>query len=179
MADTNCCKLHAIIFPLPYQGHINPSVNLAIKLASKGFTVTFVHTEYIHYTVTKSNGDKETDVFSEARKSGLDIRYSTINDGFPVEFDRGLHFDEYWRSLLNDFPGQVDEFIGNMIGSGSPPVSVLMADSFFPWSPRIAKKYDLVNVSFFTQPALVFTIGCHWDLVTQNGHFPLKGIFVL
>ncbi|XP_073060180.1 UDP-glycosyltransferase 86A1-like [Primulina eburnea] len=176
MADTSCCKLHAIIFPLPYQGHINPFVNLAIKLASKGLTVTFVHAEHIHHTLTKSNTDKETDLFSAVRKSGLDIRYSTITDGFPVEFDRLLHLDEYWRSLLNDFPARVDEFIGNMIGSAdSTPVSVLIADSFFAWSPGIARKYDLVNVSFFTQPALVFTVGFHWDIVTQNGHFPVKG----
>lgn len=135
-----------------------------------------MHTEHIHYTVTKSNADKETDLFSEARKSGLDIRYSTINDGFPVEFDRLLHLDEYWTSFLKDFPARVDEFIRNMIGSaGTPPVSVLIADSFFAWSPGIAKKHDLVNVTFFTQPALVFTVGCHWDLVTQNGHFPVKG----
>ncbi|XP_073156860.1 UDP-glycosyltransferase 86A1-like isoform X2 [Henckelia pumila] len=173
MAEARSCKLHALMFPLPYQGHINPFVDLAIKLASKGFTITFVHTQYIYHTLTN---DKQTDLFSQARKSGLDITCCTIYDGFPVDFDRRLQFVEYFISLLNDFPGRVDEFMGNMIGSGSssPPVSVLIADSFFAWSPWIANKYGLVNVSFFTQPALAFAIGCHWELLTQNGHFPVK-----
>ncbi|KZV26052.1 hypothetical protein F511_13930 [Dorcoceras hygrometricum] len=176
MADTGKWKkLHAIVFPLPYQGHINPFVNLAIKLASEGLTITFVHAQHIHHSLTKSSSDQDADLFAKARKSGLDIRYSIISDGFPVEYDRRLHFDDYFRSLLNDFPSRVDEFIGTMIGSGSPPPSVLIADSFFPWHARIANKYHLLSVSFFTQPALVFAIGCHWDLLTQNGHFPLKG----
>ncbi|CAA2978367.1 UDP-glycosyltransferase 86A1-like [Olea europaea subsp. europaea] len=45
---------HAIMFPLPFQGHITPSVNLAMNLASKGCAITFVYTEFIHQMLSKS-----------------------------------------------------------------------------------------------------------------------------
>ena len=43
MAETTQ-KPHAIFVPYPLQGHVIPSVHLAIKLASKGFTITFINT---------------------------------------------------------------------------------------------------------------------------------------
>nr|GEX78278.1 UDP-glycosyltransferase 86A2-like [Tanacetum cinerariifolium] len=90
---------HAIFIPFPLQGHIIPSVLLATKLASNGFTVTFVNTESIHHSVTKSSSQSTHDVFADARKSGLDIRYATVSDGLPVSFDRSLNHDQYMESM--------------------------------------------------------------------------------
>ncbi|KAL2502739.1 UDP-glycosyltransferase 86A1 [Forsythia ovata] len=164
-------KPHAIMFALPLQGHITPTVNLAMKLASKGCTITFVHTEFIHQMLSKSS---EVDLFSEAHELGLDIRYKTIFDGFPVEFDRFLHFIEYWETMLRDFPARVDEFVGKLIESESSSAYFLITDTFYTWPAIIARKYNLVNVSFWTEPALVFSIDYHLDLLRENGHFPCK-----
>ncbi|KAL0375049.1 UNVERIFIED_CONTAM: UDP-glycosyltransferase 86A2 [Sesamum radiatum] len=63
-------KPHFIIIPPPFQGHINPSVQLTLKLASRGFTVTFVNTEFAHEQIRKSrkhhsNGeDDHDDIFA-------------------------------------------------------------------------------------------------------------------
>ncbi|KAK4478667.1 hypothetical protein RD792_014158 [Penstemon davidsonii] len=121
-----------------------------------------------------TNTNNVIDFFSEARNSGLDIRYTTINDGFPPEFDRLNNFDEFWTSLLQDFPARVDGFIGKILQSEQSMVSFLIVDTFFSWPPIIAKKYNIVNVSFFTQPALVYSIGYHLDILRENGHYPLK-----
>ncbi|GFP85569.1 UDP-glycosyltransferase 86a1 [Phtheirospermum japonicum] len=171
-------KGHAIMISVPYQGHINPYTNLALKLASKGFTVTFVHLEFVHYKLSKahhsaSNGEA-VDLFSEARESGLDIRYATIGDGLPLEFDRDLHFDEYWEMIFCDFEARVDEFVAEIIRSDPYSVYFLVTDTVYTWPGNIADKYGLVNVSFWTQPALVFSLVYHWDLLTQMGHFPAK-----
>ncbi|KAK4419237.1 UDP-glycosyltransferase 86A1 [Sesamum alatum] len=172
-------KAHAIIFPFPYQGHINPSINLARKLASKGFVVTFVHLEFVHHTLSKSHHvhDKttdEVDIFSKAHQSGIDIRYATISDGFPVEYDRFLHLEEYWESMLRDFPARVDEFVGKIIQSHPCLVHFLVADTLYSWPATIAEKYNLVNVSFRTETALVFSLIYHSELLRQHGHFPCK-----
>ncbi|KAK4481091.1 hypothetical protein RD792_011962 [Penstemon davidsonii] len=167
---------HAIMISVPYQGHINPFVNLALKLASKGFSITFVHIEFVHHTLSKAhhNNKNEVDFFSQARESGLDIRYTTINDGFPVEFDRVIHFEEYWESILRDFPARVDEFIEKTIKSDPFSAHFIVADTSYSWPATIAKKYNLVNVSFWTQPALVFSLIYHLDLLRENGHCPCK-----
>ncbi|KAL8526098.1 hypothetical protein ACS0TY_015355 [Phlomoides rotata] len=171
MEDGGERKGHAIMISVPYQGHINPFVSLALKLASKGFSVTFVHLEFVHHKLSEANSEVD-DIFSEARQSGLDIRYTTIGDGFPLEFDREAHFEEYWANIVRDFGGRVDEFLAKLIGSDPDGVRFLVADSIFNWPVGVAEKHKLVNVSFWTQPALVFSIAYHWGLLQDKGHIP-------
>nr|AZL90047.1 UDP-glycosyltransferase [Strobilanthes cusia] len=175
-------KPHAIMISVPYQGHINPFVNLALKLASRDIVVTFVHLEYVHHKLSSKPSQNtpptatapQSQLFSQARQSGLDIRYTTISDGFPVEFDRDLHIDEYWHSLLHDFPGLVDQFVGNLIRSSSsvdPCLKhFLVADTVYSWPANVARNHNLMYVSFWTEPALVFSLCYHWDIVKEKGH---------
>ncbi|KAH0673561.1 hypothetical protein KY284_024648 [Solanum tuberosum] len=170
-------KLHAIMIPVPLQGHIVQFINLAIKLASKGLTITFVNTHITHQRLMKaqpvSENSSDYNIFSEAQKSGLDIRYTTISDGFPLNFDRMGNHDQFMEGLFHVFSTHVDDLIGNLVNSNNqnPPVSFLIADTFFVWPSAIAKKYDLVNISFFTEAALAFTSYYHMDLLKINGHF--------
>ncbi|KAK4396374.1 UDP-glycosyltransferase 86A1 [Sesamum angolense] len=139
-------KLHAIMIAFSFQGHITPFINLALKLASNGCTVTFVHTEFIHHMLSKAHHNithvDDVDFFSAARESGLDIRYTTISDGFPPDYDRILNFNEYWEAILRNFPSCVHEFVG-----------------------RIIQSTDESLVPFLT----------HLDLLRENGFFPSKG----
>ncbi|KZV41524.1 hypothetical protein F511_32773 [Dorcoceras hygrometricum] len=161
---------------LHLQGHITPFVDLCLKIASKGFSVTFVHHEFIHHMLSKShNRNHEFNFFSKACESGLDIRYKTISDGFPVEFDRFRLREEYMEYMLREFPARVDCFVGKIIESDPNTATFLVADTLYSWPETIAKKYNLVNVSFWTQPALVFSLDYHFELLRENGHFPCKG----
>ncbi|XXG76712.1 hypothetical protein AAC387_Pa08g1009 [Persea americana] len=62
-------KPHVVCIPFPLQGHINPMLQLAKLLHSRGFFITFVHTDYTH-----------------KRLSTLDsfdgFRFEVISDGF-------------------------------------------------------------------------------------------------
>ncbi|XP_060212449.1 UDP-glycosyltransferase 86A1-like [Lycium barbarum] len=169
-------KLHAIMIPAPLQGHIVPFINLAIKLASKGLTITFVNTQFTHQRLMKaqsiSDSSLDYDIFSEARNSGLDVRYTTISDGFPLNFYRAGNHDQFMEGLFHVFSAHVDDLVGNLVNSNhNPPVSCLIADSFYVWPSEIAKKYNLVNISVWTEPALAFTSYYHMDLLRINGHF--------
>ncbi|KAG8376588.1 hypothetical protein BUALT_Bualt09G0079200 [Buddleja alternifolia] len=176
MAEGSHRKPHAIMICLPYQGHINPFINLALKLASKRFTITFVHLEFIHHKLSKAHNSNtsEVDFFREARESGLDIRYTTMSDGFPLDFDRDVHMWEYWETMLHDFPVRVDEFVGKIIQSDQILEPFLVADTSYAWCAPIAKKYNLVSVSFWTEPALVFSLIYHSEVLRKNGHLPFK-----
>lgn len=173
-------KLHAIMVGFCYQGHITPFINLAMKLASNGCTVTFAHTESIHYMLSKADaGNADADPFLGARESGLDIRYATVSDGLPVDFDRILYFDDHWDSIHRHFPSRVDELVGDVMNSdeASSFVHFLVADTFYSWPSSIAEKYKILNVSFWTEPALVFAIDYHLGLLRERGYFPIKGFF--
>ncbi|KAK4432461.1 UDP-glycosyltransferase 86A1 [Sesamum alatum] len=159
------------MLPYPLQGHVIPFTNLAIKLASNGFTITFINTESIHHQISKAKGRPVgQDVFSEARKSGLDIRYATVSDGFPVGFDRSGNHDQFFEGILHVFSAHVDEIVGNLVRE-DPTINSIIVDTFYVWGSVIADKYELVNISFFTEPALVFTLYYHVELLRKNGHF--------
>lgn len=178
-------KPHAIIIPCPFQGHINPSIYLSLKLATKGFTITFINTESIHAQITKSQTldqnstttTKTHDIFGKFQEFGLDIHYQTVSDGFPLEFDRfsGSNNGEFWERLLINCPIHVDEIVGKLVELENPKPTCLIVDTFFAWGTTIANKYQLVSISFFTQPALVFTIDYHLHLLLKNGHFGSNG----
>ncbi|KAE8674581.1 UDP-glycosyltransferase 86A1 [Hibiscus syriacus] len=173
MADSSTQKLHAILVPYPLQGHVIPSVNLAIKLASKGFTVTFVNTQFVHHQTAKAHPEIGSDIFATVRGSGLDITYTTVSDGLPLGFDRSLNHDQFMASLLHIFSAHVDELIGRIVESGEK-IHCLIADTFFVWPSKIANKFGMLYVSYWTEPALVFTLYYHLDLLKKNGHFGKK-----
>ncbi|KAG8376586.1 hypothetical protein BUALT_Bualt09G0079000 [Buddleja alternifolia] len=171
--NQNQLKPHIIIIAPPFQGHLNPSIQLTLNLASKSFTVTFVNTDWTHHQITKARKhlkpENNDHLFSG---SGLDIRYRTISDGFPLSFDRSLNREQYMEGRIHVFPTYVDEFVGQLMGSGSdPPPTCLVADTFYTWGSTIARKYALVHVSFWTQPALVLTLYYHLDLLKKKGHY--------
>ncbi|KAF5770399.1 putative cyanohydrin beta-glucosyltransferase [Helianthus annuus] len=168
MADQITKNPHAIFIPLPLQGHLIPSVHLAVKLASKGFTITFINTESVHHSIT--NSSSSSNLFEEACKSGLDIRYATVSDGLPVEFDRSLNHDQFMECLFHVFSAHVDKLVGSLV-KDDPSIGCLIADSFCVWPLMISKKYKLVNISFWTEPALVLNLYHHLDLLKKNGHY--------
>ncbi|KAL0409942.1 UNVERIFIED_CONTAM: UDP-glycosyltransferase 86A1 [Sesamum latifolium] len=83
-------------------------------------------------------------------------------------------FDLGDKPILDDFPSRVDKFIGNLIESSDPSsLPFLVADALYPWPATIAKKYNVVNVSFWTGPAVVLAINYYYfDHLRTNGHFP-------
>ena len=80
------------------------------------------------------------------------------------------------ESFLNNFYGHVDEVVGEIVSGAKPPVSCLVADTFYVWPSVVAKKYGLVHVSFMTEPALVLSLYYHLDILRKNGHFGMQGI---
>ncbi|KAL1545828.1 UDP-glycosyltransferase 86A1-like [Salvia divinorum] len=171
-------KVHGIMICVPYQGHLSPFVDLALKLASNGIVITFVHLEFLHRKLCDTHYANKTDVdlFSKARELGLDIRCTTMTDPFPLDFDRDANFNEYWEAMARDFPPLVDEFVGNILASDRDMLHFLVADTVYSWPAAVTRKYNLVNVSLWTQSALVYCLGYHWDLLQQNGHFPCKDV---
>lgn len=167
-------KPHGIVFPYPYQGHITPTINLSLKLASKDFIITFVQTEFIHHSISSAhNLTSDADIFGDARKSGLDIRYTTISDGFPLDFDRDINYHQYWETMFREFPARVHDVVAKIIGVEDSSTFFVVTDTCYSWiATSIRKKYRLTNVSLWTETALCFSINYHWDRLRSHGHSP-------
>ncbi|KAJ8499638.1 hypothetical protein OPV22_010190 [Ensete ventricosum] len=163
---------HALFVAAPFQGHFTPSANFAVKLAARGFIITFVTTEAFHHQRTASGAVSVDghEVFANARSMGMDIRYELVSDGLPVSFDRDMHRDQFSDAFYHLLPAHVEELMRKLL-LAEPPIDVLISDTFAVWPSTLAKKFGLPYVSFWTESALVFAIYYHMNLLVENGHF--------
>ena len=173
-------KLHAVVVAYPLQGHIIPVVHLALRLAARGFAVTFVSTEAVHHQTAPALGiDPDGyDPFAAARaqEEGLllgDVSYELVSDGLPVGFDRSLHHDDFMDALFHALHAHVEQLLRRVVVD--PGATFLVADTFFVWPATLARRLGVAYVSFWTEPALIFNLYYHIDLLTQNGHFRCSG----
>ncbi|CAL4933873.1 unnamed protein product [Urochloa decumbens] len=176
-------KPHAVVVAYPLQGHVIPVTHLALRLAARGFAVTFVSTEAVHDQTARALGVDDPagyDVFAAARARAaaspggpeeLDVAYELVSDRLPVGFDRSLYHDEFMGSLLHAMPAHVERLLRRVVADDRPAATFLVADTFFVWPATLARKLGIPYVSFWTEPALIFNLYYHIDLLTQNGHF--------
>ncbi|CAN6293408.1 unnamed protein product [Urochloa humidicola] len=171
-------KPHAVVVPYPLQGHVIPAVHLALRLAERGFAVTFVNTESVHHQTSRAMGADAHggDIFAgvRARRAAssepeLDVRYELVSDGFPLGFDRSLNHDQFMEGVLHVLPAHVEELLRRVVAD--PATTCLVVDTFFVWPATLARKLGVPYVSFWTEPALIFSLYYHMDLLTKHGHF--------
>ncbi|KAF7046673.1 hypothetical protein CFC21_055690 [Triticum aestivum] len=170
-------KPHAVVIAYPYQGHVIPAAHLALRLAARGFAVTFVNTESVHEQTARALGvDRHRyDIFAGARASSghkeepLDVRYELVSDGFPLGFDRSLNHDQFKESELHVLAAHVEDLLRRVVVD--PASTCLVADTFFVWPATLARKLGVPYVSFWTEPALIFNLYYHMDLLAEHGHF--------
>lgn len=73
-----CSKRHhAVLVPFPAQGHINPMMQVALKLVEEGFFISFVNTDYNHSRIAEANKT------SDLNNQNMMIRYVVVPDGLP------------------------------------------------------------------------------------------------
>ncbi|XP_057834954.2 gallate 1-beta-glucosyltransferase-like [Cryptomeria japonica] len=83
--------LHAVIVPFPAQGTINPLINLAQLLSSRGVFITFVNTEWSHKCISKAAHNDDEPAF----------KFLTIPDGLPPDHGRLANLGEYVIAMEN------------------------------------------------------------------------------
>lgn len=103
----------------------------------------------------------------------MDVRYEVVSDGLPVGFDRSLNHDDFMGSLLHAFGAHVEALLCRVVVDAA--ATFLVADTFFVWPATLSKKLGIPYVSFWTEPALIFNLYYHINLLTEHGHFRCNG----
>lgn len=156
-------KPHALLFPYPAQGHINPFMQLANVLISRHVLVTFLNTDYNHHRLNPKSSDK--------------IRFESFPDGLPPEHGRTLNIPELCETVQNHGPPNVERIVENLKYSATnvPPISFIVADGNFSiFMQRIALKYGVPWVAFWTPSACGFSAYFHMPLLMDEGYIPTK-----
>ncbi|KAI5056522.1 hypothetical protein GOP47_0028340 [Adiantum capillus-veneris] len=136
---------HVIVFPLPVQGHITPTMHFSQKLAARGIMVTFVTTAYRLMHIRAS-------VAGEAllEEKEANLCFVGLDDGLPDDDPRSPVDMAFIRSV-ESLDGQLEQLVLSISRDPSlPPVTCIVSDSFLPWTLDVALKLGLPRVLFWT-----------------------------
>lgn len=128
----------------PAQGHINPLLQFAKRLASKGLKATLATT---HYTLKSIN---TTAVGVEPISDGYD------GGGYPL----APSLEAYLESFRAVGSKTLAELIMKFSATESP-VNCVVYDSLLPWALEVARRFGIVGVVFLTNSASVCSLYCH------------------
>ena len=167
-------KPHAVCVPFPAQGHVNPMMQLAKLLHSRGFHITFVNTEFNHNRLIRSAG-------LDSVKGMLDFRFETIPDGMspPSTYDATQDVpslcDATRKHCLAPFKELVTK-LNSSSSAGVPPVSCIISDGVMSFGIKAAKELSIPQVQFWTASACSFMAYLHYNELERRGIMPYKGI---
>ncbi|KAL4569603.1 hypothetical protein LXL04_025245 [Taraxacum kok-saghyz] len=132
---------HVLVLPYPSQGHINPLLQFAKRLVSKGLKATIATT---HYTLSSI--------------SAPFITVEPISDGFDHGgFAQAQSADVFLESFKSNGSRTLTQLIKKHQTTKNP-ITCVVYDSFFPWALEVAKENGIVGAPFFTNSAAVSSL---------------------
>ncbi|KAM1186271.1 hypothetical protein PS2_015156 [Malus domestica] len=144
-------KGQVIVVAYPAQGHINPLLQFAKRLASKGLKTTLATTPYTIKSIYAPT-----------------VRIEPISDGYNQSgFNQAPSLAAYLDSFKTVGSKTLAELILKLNGlAGSPPVSCIVYDSLFPWALDVAKEFKIYGAVFLTVSASVCSM--FWRVVNRR-----------
>ncbi|KAF5770988.1 putative cytokinin 7-beta-glucosyltransferase [Helianthus annuus] len=133
-----------ILFPLPFQGHINPMLQLANILHTRGFKITIIHAEY--NSPNPSNYPHFTFKPIKDHLSKVAHEYPTNRDG--TYFVRYLN-----KSCVDSF---TDCLAGLLTEPGEERVACVITDACFYFTQAVADDMKLPRIVLRTS-----SLGCN------------------
>ncbi|GMI98600.1 UDP-glycosyltransferase 74 F1 [Hibiscus trionum] len=140
-------KPHVLVFPFPGQGHINPMLQFAKRLLSKGVRAALVSTVFL--------------ASSSFSGSSISFDHHTISDGFD---EGGIYQAADAEAYLSTFCSVGSKSLAALIqrlGETGHPVDALVYDSLMPWALDVAKQLGVPAAAFFTQSCAVNSVYYH------------------
>ncbi|XP_065875350.1 UDP-glycosyltransferase 74G1-like [Euphorbia lathyris] len=147
MDSTSRSRAHVVILPYPAQGHINPLLQFAKRLVSKGVKATLANTVFINNSMLADPSSP--------------IQFQTISDGFDeAGYAQAPNADVYLSSLESVGSKTLANLI-NKLNNSDSPVTAIIYDGFLPWALDVAKQFGVLGVVFLTQSCAVNNIYYH------------------
>eukprot|EP01018_Ginkgo_biloba_P015402 Gb_14886 [translate_table: standard] len=151
-----CSKPNVLVLAFPSHGNINPMLQFSKTLAAKGLLVTFVTTEFGRKRILEGQDDADL-----PPKSLLPIRYESISDGLPLDFDRSKNVDMFWDQLSKVGRLTLTNLIERLNAQGTPTACIVY-NCFLVWVPHVVSKFNIPLAFFWTQSSAVYSIYYHF-----------------
>lgn len=159
-------RAHALVLPYHGQGHMNPMVQFAKRLASKGIKITVA--------TTSSN-------VMSVQASSYSITFESIYDDYT---EGGVAGPGGFKGFLDRFEASGAKSLTQLILKHQTtefPVKCLVYDANIKWAVDVATKLGVSRAAFFTQScaAIASYYPMHCDLSSEPvslPDFPITGI---
>ncbi|XP_074293763.1 mogroside I-E synthase-like [Silene latifolia] len=143
---------HVLVLPYALQGHINPILQFAKRLAFKGLKVTILVPSSISHQAS-----------FQYKHQSFDLEFVRIFDGYEEEPDKRdvrAYLYRLRTSVSQSLSDILDHFKNNDQKLDPTPKMVIY-DSVMPWVLDVVKKGGLEGAPFFTQSCMVNSIYYH------------------
>lgn len=163
---TGAAQSHILVFTFPVQGHMNPMVQFAKRLASKGQRVTIVTTISTSKSVQTLN----------PTSFGSNLRMEFISDGSKQVGQDSETIEESierFQTATSTSLTKLMAKIRNSSDASQYPLKFLVYHSAMPWALDVARRQGIDGAPFFTTSCAVATIFHHVYAGTLK--LPLEG----
>ncbi|KAJ6819638.1 crocetin glucosyltransferase, chloroplastic-like [Iris pallida] len=150
-------KQHFLLVTYPAQGHINPVLHLARRLAAaNGAAVTFSTAVSAHRRMFPSLAAPDDEV-----QDGP-VAHIPFSDGFDEGFVAGTHDARQYLSQLRSLGSSSVSSILQRLRDRGRPVDCVVYTFFLPWAADVARANGVPSAQYWIQPATVFAIYYHY-----------------
>ncbi|KAJ6834354.1 limonoid UDP-glucosyltransferase isoform X1 [Iris pallida] len=160
--ETATTAPHALLVSFPGQGHINPVLRFAKRLASKGLLVTFSSTVDIGQRICAST---ETTPGTLNPVGEGHLRFEFFSNGWDEDGDddpsRRGDIDALLAQLSTVGSVRFAELVRRQAEEGRP-VACVIGNPFMPWVLDVAGELNIPSAVLWVQSLAVFSIYYHY-----------------
>lgn len=163
-----------MLLPLPGQGHINPMLQVAKLLHSRGFYVTFVHTRSSHRSILRSGGP-------DALAVGLEgFVYEVIPDGVAVPPTSSRSSKQQVSKGCVAYAASCSAPLREILaprgggGGGPPRVTCVVYNWLMSFALDVAEELRIPALAFCTMSACGFLGSYYLEELIHKGYAPLQ-----
>ena len=155
-------RRRVLVFPLPYQGHINPMFQLAGLLHARGFAITVFHAHFNAPDPSRHPAFDFVPVPDGMPVGSPDTVKVTVEHIFTVNSSCEAPFRESLAALL-EAPGGRDE------------VACLVADAHLLTLVDVARRLGVPTLALRTGSAACFRNFTAYPMLCDKGYLPAQG----
>ena len=151
-----------VLFPLPYQGHLNPMLQLGNILHSVGFTITIIHTKfnapnhsnYPHFTFYSIPDDSP-----ETQSDTAEVQ--TVIDLIAI--------------LNRNCEGPFRDCLARMISDDSKePIACIITDAHWYCTQAVANSFNIRRIVLRTSSLSSFLVFAAHPLCREKGYLSIS-----
>ncbi|PKA56600.1 Limonoid UDP-glucosyltransferase [Apostasia shenzhenica] len=163
-------QLHFLFVSFPGQGHVNPLLRLAKRVAAKGPLVTFSTTVDFGCRIRAAAASSRFPFPADSADSGDShlipvgrgfLRFEFFHDGGDPNDPNRANLDSLMTRLQSNGPPAVAALIRRQSAAGRP-VSCLVNNPFVPWFLDVAGDLGIPGAVLWVQSAAVFSTYFHY-----------------